>query len=318
MRVARIQLWWLFGLAAPAWAQDVDTDRDGIPDAKDACPTAPEDKNGYLDADGCPDERARKLLDLSPDADHDGVPDATDKCPLVPENLNQFQDDDGCPESIYDSLTFEASPTPKPAATPTPTPAPTPKPAPSSGVTPRAPTVGGDPICHGTAGATTSSPAGTSTLRFTCADGRVLDVSDAPTIPIGTTGILYCEDDTLPCHLRVLYVDASRSYYGEGCFFTTAVARVRGEPDDGPTLTALRAFRDGPLAGHPDVATYYRIAPAIVAFVEAQPDPDAIWRAVDAGWIRPIVADLAAGAHARAYARYRHLVQTLVAVQAAA
>lgn len=32
-----------------------DTDKDGIPDSKDACPTQPENYNGYQDTDGCPD-----------------------------------------------------------------------------------------------------------------------------------------------------------------------------------------------------------------------------------------------------------------------
>ena len=33
---------------------------------------------------------------------------------------------------------------------------------------------------------------------------------------------------------------------GGGCFLTTAIVERRGvEADDGPTLTALRAFRDG-------------------------------------------------------------------------
>jgi outer membrane protein OmpA-like peptidoglycan-associated protein len=61
-----------------------DTDHDGIPDKVDKCPTEPEDKDGFEDADGCPD----------PDNDKDGVLDAADKCPNDPGP----PDNDGCPK----------------------------------------------------------------------------------------------------------------------------------------------------------------------------------------------------------------------------
>jgi len=32
-----------------------DYDGDGVPDARDECPTRPETDNGFQDADGCPD-----------------------------------------------------------------------------------------------------------------------------------------------------------------------------------------------------------------------------------------------------------------------
>ena len=48
---------------------------------------------------------------------------------------------------------------------------------------------------------------------------------------------------------------------GGGCFLTAAVAERRGEADDGPTLTALRAFRDGYMMQTPErralVEEYY-------------------------------------------------------------
>ncbi|TMQ14624.1 MAG: hypothetical protein E6J90_26560, partial [Deltaproteobacteria bacterium] len=65
-----------------------DRDGDGIPDAVDACPDEPEDKDGFQDEDGCPD----------PDNDRDGIPDAVDKCPNEPEDKDGFQDQDGCPD----------------------------------------------------------------------------------------------------------------------------------------------------------------------------------------------------------------------------
>ena len=61
-----------------------DTDGDGLLDPDDKCPTQPEDKDGFEDADGCPD----------PDNDKDGVLDAADKCPNDPGP----PDNDGCPK----------------------------------------------------------------------------------------------------------------------------------------------------------------------------------------------------------------------------
>jgi OmpA-OmpF porin, OOP family len=69
-----------------------DTDKDGIPDATDKCPTDPEDLDKYQDEDGCPD----------PDNDADGVADVKDKCPNQPESQNGFEDEDGCPDEIPD------------------------------------------------------------------------------------------------------------------------------------------------------------------------------------------------------------------------
>jgi OOP family OmpA-OmpF porin len=69
-----------------------DQDNDGLQDAKDQCMTAPEDMDGFQDADGCPD----------PDNDGDGMADAKDKCPNEPETKNGFQDEDGCPDEVAD------------------------------------------------------------------------------------------------------------------------------------------------------------------------------------------------------------------------
>jgi OmpA-OmpF porin, OOP family len=77
------------GFVGLGWAPDFrDRDHDGIIDALDRCPDEPEDKDGFQDEDGCPDE----------DNDNDGIPDAVDKCPNAPEDFDGFQDEDGCPE----------------------------------------------------------------------------------------------------------------------------------------------------------------------------------------------------------------------------
>ena len=74
---------------------------------------------------------------------------------------------------------------------------------------------------------------------------------------------------------------------GGGCFLTTAVVERRGEPDDGPTLTALRRFRDGYMTETAErralVAAYYRTAPSIVAAIPADhADWDWIGGCIDA------------------------------------
>ncbi len=65
-----------------------DTDRDGIPDFRDACPSQPEDLDGFEDDDGCPDF----------DDDADGIPDHIDLAPLTSEDYDGFEDDDGVPD----------------------------------------------------------------------------------------------------------------------------------------------------------------------------------------------------------------------------
>ncbi|HZJ64159.1 MAG TPA: thrombospondin type 3 repeat-containing protein [Kofleriaceae bacterium] len=65
-----------------------DSDGDGIPNGRDRCPLVPEDKDGFEDDDGCPDD----------DNDGDHRPDATDQCPNQAEDIDGFEDDDGCPD----------------------------------------------------------------------------------------------------------------------------------------------------------------------------------------------------------------------------
>jgi OOP family OmpA-OmpF porin len=83
-----------------------DTDKDGIPDRDDDCPT----KKGDVAGKGCPDRDGDGVLDKddkcpefpgsikhngcpAPDTDKDGVDDDHDKCPLVPG----LKKNNGCP-----------------------------------------------------------------------------------------------------------------------------------------------------------------------------------------------------------------------------
>ncbi len=72
---------------------DNDNDNDGVGDALDKCPLKAEDKDGFKDGDGCPDL----------DNDKDGIPDVKDKCPNEPEDKDGYQDRDGCDDPDNDS-----------------------------------------------------------------------------------------------------------------------------------------------------------------------------------------------------------------------
>ncbi len=99
-----------------------------------------------------------------------------------------------------------------------------------------------------------------------------------------------------------------------GCFLTTAIVDRRGtEGDDGPTLTALRGFRDGYMARTPErrrlVRQYYDIAPRIVAAI----GPDgAEWKWIGSR-IDAAAAAIRDGRDAHACAIYVELVAGLTA-----
>jgi outer membrane protein OmpA-like peptidoglycan-associated protein len=75
----------------------LDSDGDGVPDARDKCPTEKEDRDGFLDDDGC----------LDPDNDGDGFADGEDLCPGQPGTAEHK----GCPpdadrdgDGVFDHL----------------------------------------------------------------------------------------------------------------------------------------------------------------------------------------------------------------------
>ena len=75
--------------------EDPDTDGDGIKDTPDSCVLEAEDKDGYLDEDGCPEQ----------DNDLDTLADGADKCPLEAEDPDGYEDEDGCPDPDNDKDT---------------------------------------------------------------------------------------------------------------------------------------------------------------------------------------------------------------------
>ena len=99
-----------------------------------------------------------------------------------------------------------------------------------------------------------------------------------------------------------------------GCFLTQAIVAHRGaEADNGPTLTALRAFRDGYMMRTAErralVAEYYAIAPAIAAAIpRGHPDWDWIGGRIDAA-----AAAIGAGNEDAAFRTYVAMVRRLAA-----
>lgn len=75
-----------------------DNDKDGLYDFVDACPDQAEDINNFEDRDGCPDGNR--------DRDRDGLVDRKDQCPEQPEDRDQYQDTDGCPDPDNDMDTI--------------------------------------------------------------------------------------------------------------------------------------------------------------------------------------------------------------------
>lgn len=97
-----------------SFADPTDSDGDGIPDQRDACPDTPEgaevdklgcpldrDNDGIEDyRDSCPDEPGKLRFDGCPDTDGDNIPDSEDLCPEEP-GLKRFN---GCPDRDKDAI----------------------------------------------------------------------------------------------------------------------------------------------------------------------------------------------------------------------
>ena len=100
----------------------------------------------------------------------------------------------------------------------------------------------------------------------------------------------------------------SQSGGGGFCFLTTAMVDIRGEDDDGPTLTTLRSFRDTYLKNRDgEVQRYYEVAPKIVAAI---PKEDKTWDWIG-GRIDKSVEYIKLGKKYEAYKTYKRMVEKL-------
>lgn len=96
---------------APAVHKPVDTDGDGVADAKDKCPGTP--KGVSVNADGCSAAQLAALAPKPADSDGDGVADAYDKCPNTPRGVSVNAD--GCSADQLAALAPKPVPPPPPA-----------------------------------------------------------------------------------------------------------------------------------------------------------------------------------------------------------
>jgi hypothetical protein len=104
----------------------------------------------------------------------------------------------------------------------------------------------------------------------------------------------------------------SQQSSGSLCFITTAVCESRNEPDDCPTLTKLRAFRDGYMQSSPSrqslVKLYYDVAPKIVDRIKARPDASKFLDYLYARFIVPACAAIDHGDDVDAFNIYTQML----------
>lgn len=105
---------------------------------------------------------------------------------------------------------------------------------------------------------------------------------------------------------------AEASSGGGGCFITTAVCESRGEPDDCPTLTKLRAFRDSYMQETKQrkdlVALYYDVAPKIVDRINAREDRQSFIEYLYCRFIVPACASIDHGNLLDAFNLYTQMI----------
>lgn len=106
---------------------------------------------------------------------------------------------------------------------------------------------------------------------------------------------------------------AQASNSGGFCFITTAVCEARNEPDNGPTLTRLRAFRDGYMQENnvrrAMVEHYYRIAPEIVKRIQQRNDAREFFNSLHTRYIAPACQAIERGQNGMAFTLYTQMVR---------
>lgn len=99
------------------------------------------------------------------------------------------------------------------------------------------------------------------------------------------------------------------------CFITTAVCETMGKEDDCYELNAFRSFRDtymlNSVEGKRLVDEYYQIAPAIVTFINMQPDYRERYHAIWKKYLELCLTDIQAKHHEECKKRYIRMVQDL-------
>lgn len=124
---------------------------------------------------------------------------------------------------------------------------------------------------------------------------------------LGTQAV-NAESNVAEASIASSQASAREASSGGGCFITTATCEVTGEGDDGPTLTALRLFRDRYMLGTPArrrlVALYYQEAPKMVAQIDAHPQRRELLETLAHVYIRAAREAIEAGEDAKAFVIY--------------
>lgn len=115
-------------------------------------------------------------------------------------------------------------------------------------------------------------------------------------------------DDSSCSHFK------DRDSSGGGCYLTTACCEFKGLPDDCHELTVMRKFRDTYLKAQPYgeglIKAYYEDAPAIVKFIDNQPNRAELYQDIYAQ-IQKIVKLVEMEENEKAIILYMHMVYTL-------
>lgn len=105
------------------------------------------------------------------------------------------------------------------------------------------------------------------------------------------------------------YTAKQKESGGDGCFLTSACVRARGLADDCEELRTLRAFRDGWLRAQPygpdSIREYYRIAPAVVAGIDASPNAADVYDGIYERVILPCIGHIQEGKNEEAFSLYK-------------
>lgn len=165
-----------------------------------------------------------------------------------------------------------------------------------------------------TQGRSATSSAATRDVATASAQGSGERFGSAVQTSDGRTGTLAAPGLAVTDNSGQFTSTGSNNQGGGGCYITTA-AMHGAEADDGPTLTALRRFRDTIMAPRDDwradIATYYATAPAIVAKIEADHRREKVYAIIRHRVLAPCLAKIAAGDYTGAHRLYQRMVDFL-------
>lgn len=276
-----------FGAAGPSMAAPapLDTDRDGIPDHDDLCPSLPDDNLGR--PDGCPEPAASPPPPSSPPASSPAPASTPTPGTLAPTSVVMVSDSREQPADL-------AGPGPWYSCD-------------------------GEILTRNSASTDiTMRCADARVITLHAGFGKTfpsfLAVGVKGTAWFSQADVLKATEANL-FSFRTPAGDDIRPEEPSLCFLTTAISLHRGQSDDCEELTVLRAWRERYLRPDPqragDIARYEQIAPRIVAAVDGRHNPGTVWDVLYADYLVPILALVRMGHDEEVHAAYRQMVDDL-------